>query len=239
MKLKYKINKPAFDLLAPELKEFYTERDGAYVLDAEGAVEKDKLDEFRNTNVALMKDLEKFKGVNLENYNAALEAQRKIQEKEWLDKGEVDKVVEGRVQNMRQDYEAKLADVNKRYESAARQLDVLIIDNATRDAAIKLGVQPTAVEDVLLRARTTFRVEEGQAVAKDKDGKIIYSKDGTTPLGIGDWIGGLKDTAAHLFQPSRGSGAGGGNGAVRDANAPATPQGKIAAGLAAGSSIMS
>ena len=31
----------------------YVERDGAWVLDAEGVVDKAKLDEFRNNNIAL------------------------------------------------------------------------------------------------------------------------------------------------------------------------------------------
>ena len=32
----------------------YAERDGAGLLDVDGAVEKSKLDEFRNTNVSLL-----------------------------------------------------------------------------------------------------------------------------------------------------------------------------------------
>jgi len=48
----------------------YIERDGAFVLDAEGAVEKAKLDEFRVNNVALIKQLDdlkkKFEGIDPE-----------------------------------------------------------------------------------------------------------------------------------------------------------------------------
>ena len=39
-----------------ELQALYVERDGAFVLDVDGAVEKSKVDEFRNTNVALIKE---------------------------------------------------------------------------------------------------------------------------------------------------------------------------------------
>ena len=39
----------------------YAERDGTWVLDVDGAVEKAKLDEFRSNNVALMKERDELK----------------------------------------------------------------------------------------------------------------------------------------------------------------------------------
>lgn len=41
-----------------EHQSLYVERDGAWVLDVEGAVEKTRLDEFRSTNVALRREVE-------------------------------------------------------------------------------------------------------------------------------------------------------------------------------------
>ena len=39
-----------------ELQALYVERDGAFVLDVDGAVDRSKVDEFRNTNVALIRE---------------------------------------------------------------------------------------------------------------------------------------------------------------------------------------
>ena len=39
----------------------YAEREGAWVLDVDGAVEKTKLDEFRNNNVELAKERDELK----------------------------------------------------------------------------------------------------------------------------------------------------------------------------------
>jgi len=39
-------------------ESLYIERDGAFVLDVEGAVEKTRLDEFRSTNVALRREVD-------------------------------------------------------------------------------------------------------------------------------------------------------------------------------------
>jgi hypothetical protein len=44
-----------------ELLSLYVERDGGFVLDVEGAVEKAKLEEFRNTNVALLRERDELK----------------------------------------------------------------------------------------------------------------------------------------------------------------------------------
>src|SRR5689334_10642220 len=84
-----------------EQSSLYFERDGAWVLDAEGAVEKSKLDEFRTNNVALQKQLtelqRQFEGVDPGKVTELLEAQRKLQEGELLKKGDVDAVVTNRI----------------------------------------------------------------------------------------------------------------------------------------------
>jgi hypothetical protein len=41
----------------------YVERDGVWILDADGAADKTKLDEFRSTNVALLKEWDDWLGV--------------------------------------------------------------------------------------------------------------------------------------------------------------------------------
>lgn len=59
MALKFKL-KTKEEIPAEHLP-LYAERDGAWILDVEGAVEKTKLDEFRNTNVALLKERDELK----------------------------------------------------------------------------------------------------------------------------------------------------------------------------------
>ncbi len=59
MALKYKIK--TREEIPAELQSLYVERDGGFVLDAEGVADKSKLDEFRTGNVALKKELEEFK----------------------------------------------------------------------------------------------------------------------------------------------------------------------------------
>ena len=59
MALKFKFKSK--DEVPAEHLSLYTERDGAWLLDVEGAVEKTKLDEFRTSNVALLKERDELK----------------------------------------------------------------------------------------------------------------------------------------------------------------------------------
>jgi hypothetical protein len=55
MPLKFKAKSK--EEIPAELQSLYVEREGAFVLDVEGVVDKAKVDEVRNTNVALTSQL--------------------------------------------------------------------------------------------------------------------------------------------------------------------------------------
>src|SRR5512137_2870875 len=59
MPLKYKFKSK--EEVPAELLCHYAERDGGWVLDVEGAVDRTKVEEFRNNNVALMRQVEELK----------------------------------------------------------------------------------------------------------------------------------------------------------------------------------
>lgn len=229
MKLKFKLD--TLEGLDATIAALYEQAaDGAYYLSVDGAVDKAKLDEFRNNNVKLLKDLEKFKDVDPAKYQELLALAKKQQEKQLIDAGEIDKVVEQRVGEMKSTYENQLKTLTEQNSVAQRQLESLLIDNAVRDAAVKSGVQPTAVDDVLLRAKATFKIKDGNAVPVDAQGNVVYGKDGTSPMSVVDWTTGLKKQAPHLFQGSQGGGAqGSGKGNVDTSKL--TPAQKIAQGL--------
>lgn len=231
MSLKYKIAK--LEEVPEAVRSLYAaQSDGTYVLQVEGAVDKSKIDEFRNTNIDLSKRLESFKDVDVEKYRAGIELQKQLDEKKLIDAGQFDKVIEQRVAEMKKNFDQVQADLTEKLSKSNRQLEVLIVDNEVRTAATKVGILPSAVDDVLLRAKQIYKVDAGAAVPKNEKGETIFGKDGTNPMPITEWIGGLKETAVHLFQPSQGGGAGGGGpgkGVVQTANM--SPTQKIAAGL--------
>lgn len=215
------------------VRNLYIPQGDKYVLDVEGVVPKEKLDEFRTNNIALQQQIDKYKDVDPVKYRELMTIQQKITEKELLDKGEVEKLVELRVTTMRDDLTGQLNMSNAALQKAQAQLGVLLIDNVIKSAAIKQGVIPEAVDDVVLRAKGVYSIDEkGVPIPKGSDGKVVYGKDGTAPMAVEEWLGSLKTSAKHLFQGARGSGAGGGdNGAGRGDMSKLTPAQKISAGL--------
>lgn len=209
MALKYQIEK--LEDVPETHRDLYVASNGKFVLQVEGAVGKDKLEEFRNNNIELQKQIDKFKNIDPAKHTELLELQRRMQEDELIEKGEVEKLVNLRVTAMREGFENEKTDLTTKLSTASAKLEVLLVDNVVKDAAIQSGVHPAAVDDVLLRARGVYKIVDGVPVAKGADGKPIYGADGVTPLQPGEWVKNLKKSAGHLFQGFQGGGGGGGS----------------------------
>lgn len=207
--------------------------DGIFRLQVDGVVPKSKLDEFRQTNVNLMKEAEKFKNIDPTKYAELLAQDQALKEKKLIDSGDVDGLINSRTQAMKNDYETRLNGLNDQLGSANRQLETLLVDNAVRQAANELGVLPTAVEDLILRAKSIFRVKDGSAIAIGQDGHPVIGKDGTTPLSIKEWGTALRKIAPHLFAGSQGSGSNGSGqpGSQNRDRSKMTPAEMIRAGM--------
>ena len=213
------------------IQPLYTKgQDNKFYLGVEGMVPSTRLDEFRTNNIDLKKALEKFEGVDVEKYHILTELERKQKEKQLIDAGDVDKVVEERVKALRTESEGRIAELSKSNESLNMRLSSVLIDSTVKSSAVAAGALPTGVDDVVLRAKAVFQMKDGAVVPVDSKGNIIYGKDGSTPLGIDEWVANLKKVAPHLFEFMKGSGAGGGVGAGVDTSKMSSTQ-KISAGL--------
>lgn len=233
MTLKYTIDK--LEDVAEPLRALYAPNGSKFTLLVEGAVGKDKLEEFRNNNILLQQQIDKFKNIDPAKHTELLELQRRLQEEELIEKGEVEKLVNLRVGKMKTEFEEQNGALTTKLTSANQQLAVLLVDNVVKSAAIAAGIHPMAVDDVLLRARGVYTVADGKPVAKDAEGKTIYGSDGTTPLPPTEWVTGLKKTAPHLFQGFAGGGAGGGGGPAGGGDwSTMSAQDKISLGLKKG-----
>lgn len=194
------------------LREFYTEQDGRFTLAVDGLVPKSKLDEFRTNNITLSQERDalrkQFEGIDPEKARALLTQAQAEQDKKLIDAGKVDELVGQRVETMRKDFETQLSSETSKSQKLQAQLENLLIDGAIRDAAARAGVRATAVEDVLLRGRTMFKLIDGKAVPMQGN-QPIYGKTGEA-MSMDEWLSGLTTNAPHLFEPNRGAGAPGG-----------------------------
>lgn len=203
------------EVAEPFRSEYIKQSDGRYILDM--PVEehpgvaglKNSLVNAKEERRQAREQLEKFANVDPEKYRAMLTHEQQIQEGKLIAEGKVEELLELRTKALRENLLGETARERQAREALQRQLDTLVIDNAAHAAAKKFGVRTEAMEDVLSRVRATFKTKDGQAVAFSGE-NILYSKSGTEPLGIEEWMSSLPATAAHLFEPSKGTSAPGG-----------------------------
>jgi len=220
LKFKYKSK----DEVPAEHLAHYIERDGAFFLDAEGAVDKARVDEFRTNNLALKKQLDdiaaKYEGIDPDAVKTLLAEKAKLEDQKLLKEGEVEKLVESRTRSLKSDLEKQVAGLATERDSLMSRLVEIEINQGVTLAATKRGLRPTAIPDAVARARKVFQLVKGVPTAFEPDGKSLrYGRDGVTPLTLDEWAEGLVTEAPHLFESSAGGGAvghnSGGVGSVR------------------------
>lgn len=207
--------------------------DNKFRLEVEGLVPAEKLVEFRNNNITLKQALEKYEGLDPEKYRKLLDLEKLMEKGGVIKQEDIDKIVGERTGRLQEEFNTKLTEKDTEITTLNTKLSSVLIDSAAKSAAVTAGVISTAVDDVVLRAKAVFHVKNGEVVALDNRGQVMYGKNATDPLTISEWITDLKKTAPHLFQGMRGSGAGGGGGGPGglDTSKMSATQ-KISAGLA-------
>jgi hypothetical protein len=216
--------------LDDDQKAEYVEKDGKFVLkrleDVEGIVFSSeveglarKRDELLAEKKALEAQVRKYKGLDPAKYQEAMDRLRQIDEKKLLDEGEVDKVVEQRLQARKAEWDEEKAALTEENAKLKELQTKLIIEDAVRAACVEAGAKPSAFEDFILRAKAVFVVDEAGPGPK-RDGQVVYGKDGTTPMTVAEWVETLRKPAPHLFDTSSGGGAPGGGGTPNNENNP-------------------
>lgn len=229
--LKFKVDKAAFDAMPEDIKKEYTASGDGYTLSVEGAVDKSKLDEFRANNQQLNEKLSKFSGVNLDEWNTLKELERKAKDKELIDAGKIDELLDQKVSVIKSDYENQLSAVNSKLEIAEGNTSKLLnkyeIDGAAMKAITENKIRPEAADAVSALVKSKFILENGVAVSKDDKGNIIAGANGN--LTISEFVASQPDG---LKIQSNGGGGPGGMGGAPQGGEKTTRQ-KIADGLAA------
>ena len=196
------------------------ERDGAFVLDAEGVVEKSRLDEFRTNNLSLKNQLAeqtaKFDGIDPDAVKTLLAEKAQLEEQKLIKDGEVEKLVENRTKKIVGDLEKRLHGAEQQASSLSAQLLEKEIERHVVEAGTKLGLRASAIPDLKGRARNIFKISGGTISAVDLDGQTpVFGRDGVTPLTFDEWVARQVVDAPHLFESSAGGGAvGHGSGGV-------------------------
>ncbi|WP_272517632.1 hypothetical protein [Providencia sp. PROV179] len=157
-------------------------------------------------------NLKRFDGIDPDTVKGMLKRFENDEEAKLIADGKIDELINKRTERMRGDTDKQLKEANTRVEKAeafANKFRARVLGDEIRSAAGKAGALSSAQEDLILRAKGIFQInDEGQAVAVDEDGNPIMGKDGRTPLSPVEWVESLKENAPHLFPAASGTDAG-------------------------------
>jgi len=180
---------------------------------------KTKNSELLGTIKTTKSELEQFKtqfdGLDLEAVKGLLKKASEDEDTRLIAEGKLDEVVGKRTERLRADLDKQLQAEKERADKAeafANRFRDKVLADSIREAAGKAGALPEAAEDIILRARSTFRLnEDGDPVAMNGD-EIIYGKDGKSPLSPLEWAESLREAAPHLWPRAQGAGQTGDKG---------------------------
>jgi hypothetical protein len=193
----------------------------------EGALKRE-----REERKAAKEELKKYEGIDPERARAAQERLDKLDEKKLIDKGEFERLLKKRSD----EFDTREAEYKRQLEEHGKRLDTYELTNPVREAALKAGVLPEDVEDVLKINSHRFRLN-------DKRKPVVLDKDGDeTSLTLEQFWGEEFKTARPKFygasgaggsgaQPGGTGGGGGGAKTVKRADfekMPATEQSSLA-----------
>lgn len=202
------------------LRDLYVERDGRYVLDVEGMIPQERLREFRDNNIRLLKEqeelkrqLSEFSAIDPKKYAEMQQRMQEIDDQKMIDAGKIEELLQARTARLVADYDAQIKGYQKKVQelesghaTLSDELAKERIDNRLRDVASATGVRKTALPDLINRGRRVWKLVDGLPVAMQGE-QTIYGKDPSKPMSMEEWVTSLAEEAPHLFEPSSGSGA--------------------------------
>lgn len=218
MALKYKFKTK--DEIPAEQQSLYVERDGAWMLDAEGVVEKSKHEEFRTNNITLTNQLKRFEGIDPDAVRQLAEENKSLRTATLSE--DAKREMETQLKASKAAHDKQLAAVTGERDALTGRLTAIQIDQAVVTEATKRGLRATALPDVTARARMAFKLVNGVPQAFEADGQSArMGKDG--PMTLAEWVDALVSDAPHLFEANAGGGAAGsGSGGAGSASARAS-----------------
>lgn len=224
--LKLLISKKEYDELPDAVKEHYKAEGEDFVLDSDDSSMKSKISDFRNNNIELRKKIEqataeltRYKDIDPEKYQEAVEKLQELEEKQLLDNNQVEDLINLRTDRMRATYDGKInaleTSLNAEKEGKSvveSKLASELLGGRVSRVVTKLGkVKVGALPYIESAAAQVFKLQDGELVPmKGKD--VLYGKDGKDPLTMEEFVTDLQETSPFLFEGSSGSNASGNNG---------------------------
>ena len=223
--IEVKLTKDEWDGLSEALASEYTlQGDGNYTLNLpDGVVSKSRVDEFRNNNITLKKQLEEFQKRQLQidnmvakdDYDALKAELQSRLDKEQIDKGNIEEVVKDRMSRAQSEFTERQAILQRDLEDKQSKFEKLHSDFQNSEIQAKLvtelnrvgKIRTGAENDLLERARKVWRLNENNSlVAFKQDGTEMFGAN-AEPITVSEYCSDQLTDAAHCYEGASGTDA--------------------------------
>jgi hypothetical protein len=221
--------KPVVDKIEEVPEAFrgeYEASEGKFRLKLDGELpehvaDRNKLKEFRDTNIALGKEVaglkatvERVKDIDPEEYKKAKDRLEALEKRGVKGADDIQATVTAALTEFQKTHvdplRTQLTEAKKKEAAAQEKLNESRYKEVIGSALAKVGAKPDAVDFLVTKAKNTFTVAEGEV--KALDGK--YSpKNVTEPISVDEWVPTVIKEYPSLFEKSNGGGGKGGVGA--------------------------
>ncbi len=184
------------------------------------ATATDGLKRSRDTILDEKKKLEaRYKGIDPDSIGEAVAFHNEYKDNEFLKTGKIDELVDQRTSQLKADHDDALLEVTTELETSRKTgkgyqslYETKILEDTIKSAALNAKVIPSALEDVVARAKNVFSLgDDFKVEARDSEGNLLKNEKDiiVTPA---NWMEVLKATSPHFWPASKGAGFGGSGG---------------------------
>lgn len=206
------------DGLEDSVKGLYVERDGKFMLDVDGLEDtaglKSALEAERKARREFEKKYGALKDVDPEEYTRLKREAEEREAKKLEEKGEFEKIRA----KWQQERDTEKADFDRRLQEKDALLKKYVLDNQVRNCALRSGVIPEDIDDVMVITGRYFKLaEDGSIQVLDDSGEI-------TPKTIDDFFArDFKAKRPKFYSTSGASGSGASGAAGTGSGGAKTP----------------
>jgi hypothetical protein len=205
-----------------EAAGLYVESGGQHVLqhdlEVEGFVPNATLEEFRNTNINLRKDLDRFEGVDPDKYKELSSREQQIRDAETKGSERIEERVKERTQAALQQWDKDRERLTGQVSTLSSKLQKAVIESRALELATPFGLRKDAARNLILIVNEQWTLDEGgEPVSFESDGKTVRLDGSGKPMRGTDGLQRFierqaREDAKFLFEGNQGGG-GQGSGA--------------------------
>lgn len=170
---------------------------------------KAKNSEVIGDNKKLKEQLARFDGIDPDQVRAILKNFADGEEAKLIAEGKIDEVLAKRTDKLKGEHQKQLQGKDEEIgtlSARVQKLSALAVNGALAAAAGEKGALPESMEAIQALAKGVFVTDDdGNVVALDADGDVVFGKNGKSPLQAAEWLDGLKERMPNLFAMPKGA----------------------------------